>query len=126
MGKVPLFWKLAAGWALLIFVLSSIPGRSIPAPPFAVSDKLLHAGVYSVLGFFCFFALPRPPSRRAAVHVALTVLAVTLYGCTDEFHQLFVPGRSPDPLDVMADCVGGAMGAIVGSLLPFAKSRAAS
>ncbi|MEZ4273606.1 MAG: VanZ family protein [Myxococcota bacterium] len=29
-----------------------------------------------------------------------------LYGLVDEFHQSFVPGRSPDLLDALADAAG--------------------
>jgi VanZ family protein len=29
---------------------------------------------------------------------------------TDELHQSFVPGRSADPLDVLADCAGALLG----------------
>lgn len=31
-----------------------------------------------------------------------------LYACTDEYHQLFVPGRSGQLRDVMIDAVGAA------------------
>ena len=47
--------------------------------------------------------------------VAAIILA-TLYGVTDEFHQLFVPGRSADPYDVLADFVGASIGSTLGWL----------
>jgi VanZ family protein len=34
-----------------------------------------------------------------------------LYGVSDEFHQYFVPGRSVEALDVLADALGGLLGA---------------
>ena len=34
-----------------------------------------------------------------------------LYGLSDEIHQLFVPLRQGDPLDLVADSVGAALGA---------------
>ena len=37
----------------------------------------------------------------------LTALAIVfLYACTDEFHQLFVPGRAGRFTDVLIDCFG--------------------
>ncbi|MBP8105542.1 MAG: VanZ family protein, partial [Nitrospira sp.] len=33
------------------------------------------------------------------------------YGLSDEIHQLFVPLRQGDPLDLVADSVGAALGA---------------
>jgi VanZ family protein len=41
----------------------------------------------------------------------LVALAVMLYGISDEFHQYFVPGRSVDVYDVLADALGGLLGA---------------
>ena len=40
----------------------------------------------------------------------LTTLAIVfLYACTDEFHQLFVPGRAGRFTDVLIDCFGCAV-----------------
>ena len=40
----------------------------------------------------------------------LTALAIVfLYACTDEFHQLFVPGRAGRFTDVLIDCFGCAV-----------------
>jgi VanZ family protein len=121
MDRAARFAKLAAAWALLIFVLSSIPGGSFPASKLFSYDKLLHAGVYAVLGGFTFLALPRGWSSRASVLVVIAGAMTTMYGLTDEFHQLFVPGRSADLRDVLADCGGGFAGALVAALLSAAK-----
>jgi VanZ family protein len=37
----------------------------------------------------------------------------TLYGAGDEFHQLFVPGRTPLFSDVMIDSLGAALGLLI-------------
>lgn len=121
MDKSPRLWKLAAAWALLIFILSSIPGAAFPASKLFSYDKLLHAGVYAVLGAFCFWAIPQRWSRKAGFRVVIAGALATVYGLTDEFHQLFVPGRSSDMRDVLADCVGGHVGALVASVLPMGR-----
>lgn len=46
----------------------------------------------------------------------VAILLATLYGVTDEFHQLFVPGRSADRYDVLADCLGASLGVALGWL----------
>ena len=33
-----------------------------------------------------------------------------LYGMSDEWHQMYVPGRSPDHMDLLADALGVAFG----------------
>jgi VanZ family protein len=44
------------------------------------------------------------------------IALATMYGVSDEFHQSFVPGRSPDRFDVVADCVGATIGVAFGWL----------
>lgn len=127
MNRGAWFWKLAVAWALLIFGLSSIPGAAFPASKIFSYDKLAHAGVYAVLGAFCFLALRvRNATKGPGVLIAMSGVVTTLYGCTDEIHQLFVAGRSADPRDVVADAVGGFTGAFVASLLLAATEKRAS
>ena len=47
---------------------------------------------------------------RSAWQVWLMASLVTLYALLDEFHQRFVPGRTADVFDVMADVAGGLLG----------------
>ena len=83
--------------------------RDLPIP---WGDKLAHLGEYGLLGFLLLRALsgsfPRW-SLRAIVGLAL-VLTI-LYGVGDEWHQSWVPLRTPDPLDLMADALGAALAA---------------
>ena len=53
--------------------------------------------------------------RRSAVTfgvVLLTIVCATAYGISDEFHQWFVPGRTADVHDVMADAIGATLAAV--------------
>jgi VanZ family protein len=118
-------WKLAIGWAVLIFLLSSIPGRSFPQYKILSYDKVLHALVYSVLGGLCFMAVRRTWAMKTSWLIGLSVLLAVAYGLTDEFHQLFVPGRSADLHDALADGIGGLFGALVAAALPLARARGA-
>ena len=95
-------WGPAAGWAIVLFVLSALPhlGR---APSFPFSDKVAHMILYAVLGATLAWGWSRSP--RLVPH--LMVLAVgALYGLSDEWHQMYVPGRVPDLADWLADVVG--------------------
>lgn len=108
-----LWWWLApASWALALFVASSIPGTSYPEVSFAFADKLVHLCIYGVFGALLARAVAAtwPSWRNNRIWLMATGLA-TLYGATDEFHQMFVPNRSPDVRDLMADALGAGTGA---------------
>jgi VanZ family protein len=117
MDRAARFWIPATAWALLIFVLSSIPGAAFPPSKLLSYDKLVHAAVYAVLGAFCYLAASRKWPRKASVLVLISGAMATAYGFTDEFHQLFVPGRAADLRDVLADSIGGFVGAMVAATL---------
>ena len=127
MDRAARFWRFAAaGWGLLIFVLSSIPGAAFPPSKLFSYDKLLHAAVYAMLGALCFLALLRGWSRKPSVLVLVSGAMATIYGFTDEFHQMFVSGRFADLRDVLADSVGGFAGALAMSALASAKMHGES
>jgi VanZ family protein len=86
----------------VIFLASS---RSyVPSPGITkVDDKFAHFAVYGVLGTLVC-RLGR--GWRAAVWAALVASA---FGASDEWHQSFVPGRSTDIVDWLADTLGAAV-----------------
>jgi VanZ family protein len=92
-------WLPAAAWAGVIFYLSSQP--TVPAPEIPNVDKVAHFGAYAVLGALLAFAV-----HRSRVSVLVAVALGVLYGLSDEVHQMYVPGRSPDVLDWAADAAG--------------------
>jgi VanZ family protein len=96
-------------WAIFIFVGSSLPASRIPKLPIYVSDKLIHAVLFCVFGLLLHLALePKiAPKNFQWKRMFLTLLIVMAYGGLDEFHQHYVPGRSVDVYDFMADTVGG-------------------
>jgi VanZ family protein len=126
MGRAGRFGILATLWALIIFVLSSIPGTAFPTYSVLTFDKLIHAAVYAVLGALCFLALPRKWSPKTGVLVLIAGAIATVYGASDEFHQVFVPGRFSDPRDVLADGVGGFVGALIASTVVAARAGPAA
>ena len=90
-------------WAVLLFTLSA--QSKLPEPPvtFDGIDKLEHATAYGILAGLIIVA-QGVASKRA---VLVAALLTSLYGMSDEVHQMHVPGRSPDVLDWAADTIGG-------------------
>jgi len=107
------YWVPTICYCLLIFGLSSLSkGVYIPSP-FGV-DKVVHFVEYGVLGFLLarlIINVQSTFSRRFLI--GLVVILATLYGISDEVHQAFVPGRNASPWDVVADGLGGVMGALI-------------
>lgn len=93
-------------YCLLIIWLSSGP-RSIPGPDFDAKDKLLHFLAFGGMGILAFRATRTlTPLPGRSLRFWLAVSFTILFGLTDEIHQYFVPGRSADALDVVADAAG--------------------
>ena len=77
------------------------------------TDKPLHWLAYLGLAIVVVRALARGLPRRIGFGLAATALAITIgYGATDEVHQMFVPGRTADLYDLMADAAGALVGTI--------------
>ena len=100
-------WLPAAGWMALIFLLSAQP--DLPHPASGWMDLLIssaaHVLLFGVLALLLAWALA--PYRWG---LPLAFLLTALYALSDEFHQAFVPGRHPDPLDLACDVLGAILG----------------
>ncbi len=97
----------AAAWCFFIYVASSIPQSKLPELV-TYSDKVVHAGVFGILCWLLHVALSHQGNYTLKRHgLMIAVVFVFLYGVSDEYHQLFTPGRSSDPYDVLADVSGG-------------------
>lgn len=109
------FWRAATVlWCCLIFFLSSQSDIQSPGffdnIPFA--DKFVHAGLYGALAAFAHLSLR--DSSESAPRLRSLFIAVAFaafYGGTDEFHQRFTPGRTPDIIDWFADLSGASLSA---------------
>ncbi|MFZ5621985.1 MAG: VanZ family protein [Pseudomonadota bacterium] len=101
---------LAATWMATIFHLSSQPMPEIDLG-FSAQDKVVHLVAYGLLGALLLGALPLRAGGYTRGQVLLAAMIGSLYGISDEWHQFFVPGRSMDMLDMLADAAGALLGA---------------
>jgi VanZ family protein len=94
--------------AFFIFIGSSIPSEYFPSLSIFEEDKLIHFVFFFALSFLTYrafkFQTRYPHLSKYALGASL--LFTVLYGAVDEFHQMFVPGRSADLLDLLADSLG--------------------
>ncbi len=105
-----LAWLPTLVWIGVIIGVTLTPqgGPDIPGIPHV--DKLFHAGAFFLLGALGFLSLRRTCSWNTGRVVAVTLLWTVAFGILDEWLQQFVPGRSQDALDALADAVGAASG----------------
>jgi len=105
-----LLWGPVIAYMVLIFVESSMSSAPLPSN---VSDKWAHVGGYVLMGVLAVRAVHGGLPTRVTSRGALIAMCITIgYGAFDELHQWFVPGRSADPFDLLADATGGVIGLI--------------
>ena len=110
-------WRLTGtvvAWLPSVVVMAGIfVVSSMSSPPMSsnIPDVGAHAVAYGVLGasFVCGFTGAR--WRRVTFKtVALATVCALVYGISDEFHQSFVPGRTAEFRDLIADFCGAVVG----------------
>lgn len=98
---------------IILFILTSLP--SSMAITTHVSDKVNHFGAYGLLSVFLYLNL-NFQNRFELLNkfpATFTVLIASIYGMVDEIHQMFVPGRSAEFLDWLADFSGSLVAVLI-------------
>lgn len=93
----------------MLFGFSSL--STLPSPPGDFSFYDVHIAAYAGLGALTARATGRGLRNVSWRAVVVAILISSLYGVTDEYHQVFTPGRSFDVLDMVADAIGSIVGA---------------
>lgn len=116
MKNLHLIRASAAGFILFLLLVITLANRGEGDPwwsfihhiPFG--DKVGHIGLFGTLGFLCNLAFP---SRRFGGNpfiVTKTTLVLLALITVEELSQIFIPSRSFDIIDWLADLVGLACG----------------
>lgn len=105
--SVLFYWLPVILYAGIIFYFSSL-SNPLPSgmPSFNYMDLLMHAGEYFILSLLLLRALRHSLVKRPFL---LSIAIASLYGITDEIHQLFVPGRMFAVSDMIANAVGASV-----------------
>ncbi|MGZ5007220.1 MAG: VanZ family protein [Methylobacter sp.] len=104
-------FTLLSLYCAFIYWLSDQP--TLPVPDlFSVQDKVLHAGAYFIMAVLAWRGF-KQLGYSPIILVWLTITFCSLYGVSDEWHQSFVEGRTPDVADWLADTVGAGLAAFL-------------
>lgn len=88
----------------LIYWLSD--QEKLPMPMLlSFQDKIHHAGAYFIMSLLAWRYF-RHWLKQPITLLFITIGFCSFYGATDEWHQSFVIGRTPDILDWLADTLG--------------------
>jgi VanZ family protein len=102
-------WLPPLVWAGVILFGTSLPGETVPVQTSGV-DKYLHFAFYTVLGLLLTRQISEASTRWRAA--ALAIVIALAFAAADEWHQRFIPGRSTELADWIADSLGAAVGAL--------------
>ena len=121
---------MALTWMGLLFYLSHQP--SLPMPSlFSAQDKITHALAYGALAVMLLGSFPLRADRYSWQQIGASVVIASLYGASDELHQSFIPGRSSEIGDWVADTLGALIAVLLvawlvknrGAVKPAAESK---
>lgn len=105
--KIPWISKciLTLVYAGIIYWESSRDTSSVSLPYH--TDKIVHFMEFGLLCLMTCWLLSSVRIWTNGIYKIILAVGVTsLYGISDEFHQLFTPNRSVDVFDWMADTIG--------------------
>ena len=102
-------WLPVIAYMAMLFGFSSL--STLPSPPADFSFYDVHIAAYAGLGALTARATGKGLRNVSWRAVIGAILISSAYGVTDEYHQLYTPGRSFDVLDMAADAIGSIIGA---------------
>ncbi len=124
MSKNKISLLLVILWMIFIFVMSSFDATSSSNQSNFIVDiitsiinikdigllsliirKLAHFIEYFILGILVINFITRYDKK-----IIIAILLCIIYATSDEIHQIFIPGRSCQIIDIMIDSLGSIMG----------------
>ena len=78
--------------------------------------KVAHFSIYMILAIFTYMFIEelniksKSEKERLRKNILYTCIFCIIYAIFDEIHQIYVPGRTGKPIDVIIDSLGACMG----------------
>ncbi len=106
-------------WAVVIFVVISLPPENIPQAPLLQVphiDKAIHFFMFAVFGVLVLLGLYKKSTAGSLSlkHITMAVIAGSAYGIlTESIQYCCLPGRHGNVPDVLANIFGTVFGVFV-------------
>jgi len=108
----------------MVTILLSLPGSVLPKEDWLDKiwfDKWVHIFLFGMLAYLFCFGLKSFSGDKIRLYLSVGI-ACLLYGIIMEFVQkYFIPNRSFDIGDILADGVGSGIGALIASRMYIKK-----
>ena len=136
--EIIISWMLLVIWMIFIFIMSSFNGNISSNQSGSIADliynlfdisdtekvslivrKCAHVSEFFILGILVINLISKYNVKYSYL---ISFIVCVLYASSDEFHQLFVPGRSGQVTDVLIDLIGVVLGLSIYCLIKYFKS----
>lgn len=136
--EIIISWMLLVIWMIFIFIMSSFNGNISSNQSGSIADliynlfdisdtekvslivrKCAHVSEFFILGILVINLISKYNVKYSYL---ISFIVCVLYASSDEFHQLFVSGRSGQVTDVLIDLIGVVLGLSIYCLIKYFKS----
>ena len=136
--EIIISWMLLVIWMIFIFIMSSFNGNISSNQSGSIADliynlfnisntekvslivrKCAHVSEFFILGILVINLISKYNVKYSYL---ISFIVCVLYASSDEFHQLFVPGRSGQVTDIFIDMIGVVLGLSIYCLIKYFKS----
>ncbi len=100
------YWLTALGISIFVLFLSSLQHPPQPEVQIPFLDKIVHFVLYFFVGICYLHSFTCSWKKMTKKRRLLAFAFAILFGGFDEFYQSFIPNRSPDFFDWLADSSG--------------------
>jgi len=90
-----------------------MPGKSIPSVSLFRFDKLIHAFIFGVFAGLCLYGMIKYKDNVSVKEWSLIGLFTIVWSISIEGMQSFIPDRSADLYDVIANTIGVVIAQVV-------------
>ena len=122
MYKLMVFFRPYAKYLLAVWIIAIISVSSVPSIPVLKIhtnkadirlDYLIHFLEYLSLAFLTYLAFAGSNFRITPVKYITLTACLIVFAIADESHQLFIPGRTFNPRDLLSNILGVTGGLIL-------------
>jgi len=116
-ARRPAIWRVLSAWGPVAVMAGAIffgSSRNWQGPAGGAAEVVLAKTVHVIEYALLCALVRRALLKSGARHVAVPAFVLTVaYAASDEIHQMFTPGRTPSPIDLIPDAIGALLAVFI-------------